>query len=213
MTIAGGTSAAEYPVSFDVETQLSNRNRTTTFFRLILAVPQLVIVGGVGTIGYDIGPLRGIGALATAAFTMAVIAWFAIVFADRHPRGLWDFCAFYMRWWIRATAYVTLLRDEYPPFGDDVYPTSFAIDYPSSPRDRLSVGLRLIYAIPHAVVLFFLNIAWFVSTVIVWFSILFTGNYPEDLYRFAVGVFRWNVRFDAYLLLLRDEYPPFRMTP
>jgi hypothetical protein len=71
------------------------------------------------------------------------------------------------------------------------------------------VGLRLIYVIPHAVVLFFLNIAWIVTTVIAWFAILFTGSYPTGLYRFGVGVMRWQVRVEAYVLLMRDEYPPF----
>lgn len=213
MATIGGTAPGTYPVSFDIEPQLTARNRLTTGFRLILAVPQIVIVGGVGSIGYSVVFLRESGALATAAFTMAVISWFAIVFADTHPRGLWDFAAYYVRWWIRVSAYVSLLRDEYPPFGDEPYPTSFGVEYPTSRRDKLSVGLRLIYAIPHVVVLFFLNVAWLITTVIAWFSILFTGRYPDDLYSFAVGVFRWNVRLETYLLLMRDEYPPFRVAP
>lgn len=85
--------------------------------------------------------------------------------------------------------------------------------YPTEQRDRWSVGLRLIYVIPHAFVLFFLNIALFVTSVIAWFAILFTGRYPEGLYRFAVGVLRWNIRVQAYALLMRDEYPPFRVDP
>ena len=49
-------------------------------------------------------------------------------------------------------------------------------------------------------------------TIVAWFTILFTGNYPASLYDFAVGVLRWNVRVEAYLLLLRDEYPPFTLS-
>jgi len=45
--------------------------------------------------------------------------------------------------------------------------------------------------------------------VIAWFAILFTGAYPEGLYRFAVGYLRWSVRVETYLYLMRDEYPPF----
>ena len=71
------------------------------------------------------------------------------------------------------------------------------------------MGLRLLYVIPHAIVLFFLLIAWFVTTVIAWFAILFSGNYPSGLYEFGVGVMRWQVRVEAYVLLMRDEYPPF----
>ena len=213
MSETGQWAAPGYPVSFDVQPQLTDRNRATTFFRLILGVPHILIVGGFTSVGFGVGGLRGSGALAAAAFTMAVVAWFSIVFTGQHPRGLWDFTDYYMRWLVRATAYLALLRDDYPPFGDGPYPTSFQVAYPTEQRDRWSVGLRFIYVIPHAVVLFFLNIALFLTSVIAWFAILFTGRYPEGLYRFAVGVLRWNVRVQAYALLMRDEYPPFRLDP
>ena len=76
---------------------------------------------------------------------------------------------------------------------------------------RLSVGLRLIYAIPQALVLLFLGIAWAIMVIIGWFAILFTGRYPEGLYTFGVGYLRWSLRVEAYVLLLRDEYPPFSL--
>jgi hypothetical protein len=78
-------------------------------------------------------------------------------------------------------------------------------------RNRLSVGLRLIYAIPHVVILFFIGIAWVITAVIGWFAILFTGAYPESFYRFAVGYLRWSLRVEAYVLLIHDEYPPFSL--
>lgn len=212
MTDASGAGAG-YPVAFDVEPQLTGRNRLTTAFRLILAIPQLLIVGGFVGVGFGIVWLRAAGALGAAAFTMAVIAWFAVVFTGEHPRGLWDFAAFYMRWLVRVSAYVALFRDDYPPFGDEPYPASYQAEPPVQPRDRLSVGLRLIYAIPQFVVLFFLNLAWFITTVVAWFAILFTGAYPVGLYQFGVGVLRWNVRVESYVLLMRDEYPPFALEP
>jgi len=49
--------------------------------------------------------------------------------------------------------------------------------------------------------------------VIAWFAIVFTGSYPEGLYRFGVGVMRWSIRYETYLLLMRDEYPPFTLEP
>src|SRR3974377_2308860 len=113
----------------------------------------------------------------------------------------------------KAGPYVALLRDEYPPFGEGEYPVTYEVDVPEATRNRWSVGLRIFYLIPHAIVLFFLNIAWGVTTVIAWFAILFTGAYPEGLYRFGVGVMRWNIRVETYGLLMRDEYPPFSMQP
>jgi hypothetical protein len=215
--IVPGVPPPTYPVAFDVDRQITDRNRVTTLFRLILAIPQLLIIGGgafaIQRYGGNGGGIGG-GGLSSAATAMAIVAWFGIVFASRHPEGLWDFAAYYMRWRVRVGAYLALFRDEYPPFGDDPYLTTFEASYPDDvDRNRLSVGLRIIYVIPHAVVLLFLDIAWFVTTVIAWFAILFTGSYPAGLYEFGVGVMRWHVRVEAFLLLMRDEYPPFNFNP
>ena len=208
--------AGAYPVTYDIETQLVGRNRRTTAFRIILAVPHIILVGGPG-IGFGWSPGAGISrigsggasALGLAAFAMAVISWFAIVFTGKQPRGLWDFTRFYLTWRSKAVAYITLLRDEYPPFGDGAYPVTFSAGEFPETRDRLRVGLRLILAIPQFIVLFFISIAWVVTAVIGWFAILFTGAYPEGLYRFAVGYLRWSLRLESYVLLMHDKYPPF----
>jgi hypothetical protein len=199
-----------YPVSFDVDRQLSDRNRLTVAFRIILAIPHVALVGG-AIIGFGFSWWSTGGAVGTAAGVMAVIAWFGVVFVAVHPRGLWDFAAFYLRWRSRSVPYLMLLRDEYPPFGEGSYPTSFAVSWPDIPRNRWSVGLRIFYVIPHLIVLIFLNLAWVVTSIVAWFAILITGSYPGGLYGFAVGVMRWDLRVEAYLLLMRDEYPPFRL--
>jgi hypothetical protein len=222
----GEPTAASYTVTYDIEPQISDRNRLTVAFRFILAIPQVILVGGPGPgiwLGLPWGgPLDGGGfrwlgfgggggVMGAVAGVSAFISWFAIVFTGRQPRGLWDLTIFFMRWRSNVVAYAALLRDEYPPFGDGSYPVTFSVsDFPET-RDRWSVGLRLIYAIPHLVVLFFLGIAWLVSAVISWFAILFTGAYPEGLYQFGVGYMRWSIRVQAYLLLMRDEYPPFTL--
>src|ERR1700674_3336509 len=144
--------ARSYPVAFNVKPKLTDRNPLTQASHLFLGFPHTPIIGG-GGVGFGFGGVRGSGALSAAAFVMAIIAWFAIVFTGEHPRGLWDFAAFYMRWRVRAGAYLALLRDDYPPFGDGEYPTVYQVDYPVGDRNRVSVGLRLIYVIPHAAVL------------------------------------------------------------
>jgi hypothetical protein len=70
---------------------------------------------------------------------------------------------------------------------------------------------RPILVIPHLVVVALLAIAWFVTTVIAWLAILFTGSYPSGLYAFGVRVMRWALRVEAYMLFLVDAYPPFRL--
>ena len=197
-----------YPVSFDVEPQTTDRNRLTTGFRFILAIPQVLIVGSPGSVG--LGANSGTGALGAVASVCAFLAWFAILFTGRYPRGLWDLVKMFMGWRANVLAYVALLRDEYPPFGSGPYPVTFEVDYPEQ-SNRWSVALRLILAIPQLIVLFFVLLAWVVTVVIAWFAILFTGRYPEGLYGFGVGVQRWTLRVQAYLFLMRDEYPPFSL--
>lgn len=214
-------AARAYPVDIHVEPALENRDRLTTAFRIVLALPHLLLVGGPLAValswmwssergaGLEWG---GGGVLGAVAAVCAVIAWFAIVFTGRHPEGLWNLAAFYLRWRVRAVAYSALLRDEYPPFGEGTYPAELTLPPPEGPRDRLTVAFRLLLAIPHVVAVWALGLAWGIATIIAWFAILFTGAYPEPLHGFAVGVFRWNMRVEAYVLLLRDEYPPFSLS-
>lgn len=219
-TAHAGAYGAPYPVAIDVQPETAERNRLTTFFRPLLAIPHLLLVGAPLAFGaglawrwqsggteFELGLQSGV--LGAVAFVGAFLAWFAILFTGRHPHGLRDLATLYLRWRVRAGAYITLLRDEYPPFGDDSYPAGIRLQPPATERDRLSVGLRAILAIPHFVVLWALGIAWVVTTVIAWFAILFTGRYPVALYDFGVGVFRWGIRVEAYMLLLTDAYPPF----
>ena len=85
------------------------------------------------------------------------------------------------------------------------------MDEPPLPRDRATIAVRLLLAIPHLVVLFFLIAGWLITTIIAWFAILFTRVYPHSLLPFGAGVMRWSLRVEAYLLLLVDDYPPFRL--
>jgi len=156
--------------------------------------------------------LLSTGLLTVAVAVTSIISWFAILITGGHPRGLWTFARFYMRWKVNVGVYAGLLRDEYPPFGEGAYPVQYWVEAPEH-RIRWTVFLRIILGIPHFIVLFLLQIAWFVTVVIAWFAILFTGNYPAGLYKFAVGFFRWQTRVNSYVFLLRDEYPPFTLDP
>jgi hypothetical protein len=210
----------EYPVTVDVVPVTEQRNRLTTAFRFFLALPHLLLVGGPAAVGaglhwswdngFGMGSSGGVIGLVVAVAT--VIAWLAIVFTARHVDALWGFAAFYMRWRVRATAYLMLLRDEYPPFGDDdgSYPARLRIAEPQE-RDRLTVFFRLLLALPHLVLLGLIGVLWSFTTAVAWVLILVTGRYPETLYGFALGALAWTARVEAYVLLLRDEYPPFTL--
>ena len=212
---------AIHPVQINVEPAIDGRNRLTTAFRPLLALPHLILVGGPiamffswtsesegGGFRYELGAGGVFGALAAAA---AFIAWFAILFTGRYPQGLRDLVAMYLRWRVRVVAYAARLRDESPPFGEGAYPAAIELRQPDGPRDRLTVGLRPILIIPQLVAVWAIGIAWAVTTIIAWFAILVTGRFPRGLYDFSVGAFRWSTRVEAYMLLLHDEYPPFSL--
>jgi hypothetical protein len=205
-----------YPVLVAVEPALENRNRLTTAFRLILAIPHLILVGGAGLgLAFREGKATMVGSegglLGAVVLFLAIVSWFTIVVGGTHIGGIRQFTLFYMRWRVRALAYVMLLEDVYPPFGDAPYPAYIDIVDPVRPRDRLTVGLRIFLAIPHFMVLFFVLVAWCFTTIAAWFIILFTGAYPKGLYEFGVGALRWLLRVQTYMLLLVDEYPPFSL--
>lgn len=211
---------ADYPVAVHVPPAMENRNRLTVAVRFFLALPHIILVGGPVAVitsadwgteaGMDMGFGSG-GLFGIAVGLASVIAWLAIVITARHPDTLWRAASYYLRWRARATAYLTLLRDEYPPFGEGEYPVEVTLPRPDEPRDRLSVGFRIILAIPHLFALWALSIVWAFTTAIAWVVILFTGRYPDTLYGFGIGVLAWSIRVEAYMLLLRDEYPPFTL--
>lgn len=212
---------AMHPAQVHVVPTIDNRNRLTVALRPILAIPHLILVGGPLALtlwwigrsdpGDHLEVGSGGGLIGAAAVMVAIIAWFAIVFTRRCPDGLWRFAAYYLRWRVRAVAYFTMLRDEYPPFGDGDYPARLELAPPDATRDRVTVGFRWILVIPQLIAVWAIGIAWALASIIAWFAILFTGRYPAGLYHFAVGALRWSTRVEAYLLLLHDEYPPFEL--
>jgi len=206
-----------YPVSVTIEPSITNRNRLTTAFRLILAIPHMILIGGVG-IGFafddtatKVSSSEG-GLLGFVAFILAIVSWFTLLISGTHPPAIRDFTRFYLRWRVRGLSYLMLLEDPYPPFGDGPYPASLEIVDPAGPRDRLTIGFRIFLALPHIFVLLFVLFAWGITAIIAWFAILFTGSYPAGLYDFGAGSLRWLLRVEAYILLMVDEYPPFSLT-
>jgi len=210
-----------HPVHLEVAPAAELRDRLSTFFRPLLAIPHLILVGApvALTISWAWGaqPGRegdsgiGAGILGLAACFVTLASWVSILATRHHPESLRTFSTWFLRWRIRANAYAALLRDEYPPFGEDEYPVSLRFDRVEVARDRFSVALRPLLAIPHVLMMWVLGVAWFFATIGAWIAIVFTGRHPAELYRFGVGVLRFNATVEAYLLLLHDELPPFSL--
>ena len=185
-----------YPLRFDIEYP-EKLSRWLIFVKWLLAIPHFLILY----------------ALSAVANVITFIAFFAILFTGRYPRGLFDFVVNIYRWQENVFAYYGLFRDEYPPFSWEAgkYPVTFEVDYPEN-LSRWLIFVKWLLVIPHIIVLFFLYIVALVVWVIVWFAILFTGRFPRGLFDFLVGVSRWSLRVNAYaVLLLRDDYPPFSL--
>jgi hypothetical protein len=155
--------------------------------------------------------------LGIAAFVVTVIAFFSILFTGKYPRSLFDFAVGYWRWSWRVGfyGYSALGTDMYPPFTLDKaqYPADIDIQYP----EKLSQGLVLVkwwlLAIPHYFIIYALNIVQEVLLLVIAIILLFTGQYPPDLFKFIMGINRWVYRVYAYAFLMTDEYPPFRFEP
>lgn len=191
-----------YPVNLDVAypDRLSRLLNNIPYLKLILAIPHLLALLVVGLI----------------AFVAMFIAWWGILFTGKYPRGLFNFYVNVQRWGINVNAYEYMMRDEYPPFSGEpgaYAPVTYTVDYPERSSRLLNniPYLKYILLIPHFVVLLFLGIAWLVVYFIAWWAILFTGKYPQGMFEFSVGVFRWSSRVNAYAAMLTDVYPPFSM--
>jgi hypothetical protein len=205
-----------YPARLEVD-YAEQYNRVTTLFRLFMVIPIAIVYGaitsGVSRTVYD---QNGHSTTTTSGGITAglfVATLLMILFRQRYPRWWFDFARELTRFGARVTAYVALVTDDYPATVEEQR-VHLEIDYPDAQHDlnRWLPLVKWFLAIPHYVVLLFLSIGAFVSVVIAWFAILFTGRYPRGLFDFVVGVGRWGLRVEAYaFLLVTDRYPPFSL--
>jgi hypothetical protein len=204
-----------YPVQFSVDYPDRPLDRLSTFFRLFLVIPIVIVLGAVdGGVWQWTSNGRTTAVAAGAGGLLFFAPLLMIVFRQKYPRWGFDWNLELQRFGTRVGAYLALMDDRYPSTTDH---QSVHLDYtyPDAERD-LNRWLPLVkwsLAIPHYIVLFFLHIG-LVVVIIAWFAILFTGHYPRSLFEFVEGVIRWDNRVLAYaFVLVTDEYPPFRLSP
>jgi hypothetical protein len=202
-----------YPVTFSVDYPDRDLNRLTTFFRIFTVIPIAIVLGAVAGGSWQYSNGRTTGAVAAAGGLLFFGPLLMILFRQKYPRWWFDWNLELQRFSTRVLIYLALMDDRYPSTDDH---QSVHLDYPLPDVERdLNRWLPLIkwlLAIPHYIVLFFLDIAALAVVIVAWFAILFTGRYPRGLFDFVVGVTRWHVRVIGYALtLVTDVYPPFRL--
>ena len=210
-------SSPAYPVRVDARLD-DHLSRWLWLVKWLLAIPHFVVLAF----------------LWLAFVVLWVIALVAILFTGRYPRSIFDFNLGVLRWTWRVAfySYGALGTDRYPPFSlgeEPDYPATLDVAYP----ERLSRGLVLVkwwlLAIPHYLVLALLvGGGWYAASddhgtagwgggllgllvLVAAVVLLFTGGYPRSIFDLVLGLNRWALRVAAYVSLMTDVYPPFRL--
>jgi hypothetical protein len=206
----------QYPVRFSVDYPDRPLDRLTSAFRIFTVIPIAIVLGTVsGGNGWDWDWNNS--STRTAAVGAGGLLFFGplllILFRQKYPRWWFDWNLELQRFGNRVAAYLALMDDRYPAT-DEHQSVHLDYPYPDAERDlnRWLPLIKWLLAIPHWIILFFLDIAALVVVIVVWFAILFTGRYPRGLFDFVEGIIRWHNRVLAYaLVLVTDRYPPFRL--
>jgi hypothetical protein len=183
-----------YPVHFEADYQ-AEQNRATTFFRIILAIPWIIVA-----YVYEI-----------AALFTVFIAWVAIVITGRYPEGLYKLNAGFVRYYVRTFSWMYLQTDEWPPFGiadDPAYPIRVNIGAREERQNRLTVFFRIILALPLLILTYAVSYVHLFLAVIAWLTIVFRGYLPEGVNSAMTYCNSFYARLYGYLALLTDVYPP-----
>jgi hypothetical protein len=202
-----------YPVNLKINYS-EKSNRLTSFFRIFLAIPILIILA---LLTSDIHDDSEINDDDKHVYTVGIVflpTMLMIVFRQKYPRWWYNWNLELTKFSTRVASYVLLLSDEYPST-DEEQNVQIIIPYPDVKTDlnRWLPLIKWLFVIPHIFVLCFLYIGMILITIYVWIFILFAGRYPKVFFDFVVGVLRWSIRVSAYAIMLTtDQYPPFRLS-
>lgn len=197
---------SRYPVRVEIE-EPQAQSRLVTLFKLVLALPALLIASILG------GDALGWGGLAGVA---TFLAWFAALVRGRMPSGLRDVLVWSIGYSAQVAAYLFSLTDRYPTSDPNAHVGSpapersvrLALD-DDGRRSRLTVFFRILLAIPHLVWASLWGYAVYLVAFIGWICALFIGRLPEPLHRFIAAYVRYSAQVYAYVALVANPFPGF----
>jgi hypothetical protein len=184
-----------YPISYEADFN-PEPNRWTTFFRLLLAIPWLIVATFWGIL---------------FAFTH-FFAWVAVVILGRYPEWLYEFNSGVVRFSIRTSAWIYLQTDVWPPFGlsdDPSYPIRVNIAPRAERQSRLKAFFRIILVLPVVLIVSYgTSYIQMLAGMIAWLTIVFRGYLPQGINDMMTFVNSFHARVFGYLAILTDDYPP-----
>ncbi|MDV6013647.1 DUF4389 domain-containing protein [Haloechinothrix sp. LS1_15] len=196
-TPAGEPAAADHPRLAELLPELDiNRperhRRWTVLLRLLLLIPQFIVVYALGI----------------AATVIVVIGWFAALFMGRLPTWAFGFLSGYVAYYARVNAYLYLLTDTYPPFAWSTqdHPARFELP-PQDRLNRLAVLFRIILIIPAYIVAVVVIAGWMMLAFFFWLIVLILGRIPTPIFGASAAVLRYELRYMSYGLLVTAAYP------
>ncbi|MGY4102778.1 DUF4389 domain-containing protein [Nocardia sp. R16R-3T] len=186
----GSPTNSEPLVELDIFPPERHR-RWTVLLRLLLAIPQLIVLW----------------ALSIAAFVVSVCGWFGALVLGRLPDWCGEFLRGYYGYTARVYGYLMLLVDDYPPFAWTAPDYPVRLQFPApTPLNRLAVLFRLILAFPILVLSAWLTYGWGIIAFILWLIVLITGRMPGAIFEASSAVLRTEMRVSAYTYLLTPTY-------
>ena len=184
-----------YPITYGADFN-PTPNRATTFFRLLLAIPWLIVATFWGIL----------------FFFTHILAWLAVIVLGRYPQWLYGFNSGVVRFSIRVSAWFYLQTDVWPPFGlkdDPNYPIHVHLPPPAARQSRLKALFRMILAIPVLLVLSYgTSYIQAIAGLVAWVTIVFRGYLPEGINSMMTFVNGFHARVLGYIAILTDDYPP-----
>ncbi|MGW2376987.1 MULTISPECIES: DUF4389 domain-containing protein [Kitasatospora] len=167
------------------------QNRWTVLLRVLLLIPQFVVVW----------------VLSVVAFFVTVIGWFGALVLGRLPGFVADYLSAYLPYDTRVTAYLMLTVDRYPPFRFQAPEYPVQVGLRPGELNRLAVLFRIVLVIPASIVQGLVNAGWWLVAVIIWLVVLILGRMPQALYEATTAILRYRMRYLAYLVMLTSAYP------